>query len=744
MTAKRRSVPRRAPQAGTRQSLVRELKRRTAMLKAIGMASHRIGSDWRHQMTEFLRDLGQAAEVSRASLFQTHMGRAGYLVQTCRFDWADPPLEPMSSAPLYQEMCLSDDPDRPWELGDWSRRRQRGEVVQATINESTGLVLQAFVEAKAKSFISVPIMVKGQWWGFLGFDDCRRMRRWSDSEIDALRTATGLISRAIERDLAESEARRREAMMAAIARAAPAIVAAPHWQGEIRSFLRELGEASSVSRVTLFEAHRNTRGEPVQSCRFDWAEPPLVALSADRRYHDMPLSDDPHNPMELGDWSRRRQRGEIVAAHLRDLKGDDRRIFLEHGTLSFVSVPVMASGQWWGFLGFDDCKQERDWSSAEIDVLQTAAALIGGAIEREQSVGKLKISEERYALAARGANDGLWDWDIGTGVAYFSPRLHQLLDLDDGSLGNRMESFRDILVPEDGKRLWDLFAAQFLMEKSRIRIECRLPDRGQGERHLVVRGLIVYEDQRPRRVVGSVREITNWVRSQRQLREAEATRARLARYFSPNMVDELMSKGGDLAAVRQQPVTVLFADIMGFSALTAGTSAEHLMAQLRDYLGLCEEAVFAHGGTLDKFLGDGFMATFGTPQKGVRDASNAVSCALDIGRAVVAWNVRRFRDGLRPWKIGIGIHSGPVVLGDIGSARRMEFAVVGDTVNIASRIEAMTRTLGHGVILSDATAETVKREGNPELLRGFGDLGVHDLRGYAERLWGLKIEDLAA
>ena len=174
-----------------------------------------------------------------------------------------------------------------------------------------------------------------------------------------------------------------------------------------------------MSRASLFEAHPGPHGHLVQSCRHDWAEPPLRPLSADPRYRDMPLSEEGGPPEVLDEWTRRRQRGEVVQAKLRELTGYTRQVFLEHGTLSFLSVPIMAAGKWWGFLGFDDGKVERDWTSAEVNVLRTAAALIGGAIERSQADARLRQSEERYALAARGANDGLWDWDIVTGAGIF-------------------------------------------------------------------------------------------------------------------------------------------------------------------------------------------------------------------------------------------------------------------------------------------------------------------------------------
>lgn len=718
-----------------------ELARRSSLLNAISLASAQIvaAADWRNEMPTLLRELGRAAEVSRVSLFEAHSDPLGQLVQSCRYDWVVPPFRPMAGDPHFIDMALKG-PDG--EFGDWTRRRQRGEVVQATIHEVTGDLLEAYVKAEAKSFLSVPIMVRNQWWGFLGFDDCWTVRTWSGVETDVLRTAANLIAAAIERENAVAETRRRSAMLRAIGHAAPRFLTAARWQAEIAGLLRELGVATDVSRVTLFEAHRNAAGHLVQSCRFDWAEPPLATLSQDPRYRDMSLADDDQEPGEIGAWTRRRQLGEVVEARLGDLTGYTRQVFLEHGTKSFISVPVFCGDDWWGWLGFDDCKRERRWSAADVDVLRTAAALVGGAIERTVAGERLHLSEERYALAARGANDGLWDWDIANETAYFSPRLHQILGLADKELGHDFDNFIARLTPEDARRLRDKLAQRFVRASERIRIELKLASETGHIRVLLLRGLIVYDDFKPRRAVGSLRDITDWVEAQRELREAEARRARLARYFSPNMVEELMRSGGSLATARSQTVTVLFADIMDFSRLSASIPAIELIDLLREYLGLAEEAVFSHGGTLDKFLGDGLLATFGTPHRGPRDAANAVACARAMAASVRAWNMRRAAAGLEPWRIGIGIHSGEAVLGDIGSTRRMEFAVVGETVNAASRIESMTRPLQTGILVSDAVISAVRAEGVEEVLEGFQDLGHHGLRGHARqlRLWGRTIE----
>jgi adenylate cyclase len=241
---------------------------------------------------------------------------------------------------------------------------------------------------------------------------------------------------------------------------------------------------------------------------------------------------------------------------------------------------------------------------------------------------------------------------------------------------------------------------------------------------------------------GILRDLTERKEFQRQLGEAERKRFNLARYFSPNMVDELMQSGGDLARARTQIVSILFIDLIGFTSLSAQLSSVEVIGLLRECFGFFEEAVFTHGGTLDKYLGDGLMATFGTPRTGPRDATNALDCARHMAAKTVAWNADRQRRGLQPLPVGIGLHHGEVVLGDIGGEHRLEFAVLGDTVNVARRIEEMTRALDIAILASEAVIEAVRREGQAAQLAGFHDLGYHALRGRmgSIRLWGCAAE----
>ena len=211
--------------------------------------------------------------------------------------------------------------------------------------------------------------------------------------------------------------------------------------------------------------------------------------------------------------------------------------------------------------------------------------------------------------------------------------------------------------------------------------------------------------------------------------QAERARSNLTRHFAPSMVEELAATDDPLGATRSQHVAVLFADIVGFTGLAENRTPEQVFALLREVLGVMEARVFRHNGTLDKYLGDGVMATFGTPRATGYEARDALACA----RGIIADLARReFADGTTV-DVGVGIHYGPVVLGDIGSARRLEFAVVGDTVNVASRLERLTRDLqAHLVVSGDVVAQL--GEADAELQDGLCQAPSQGIRGRREPL----------
>ena len=191
---------------------------------------------------------------------------------------------------------------------------------------------------------------------------------------------------------------------------------------------------------------------------------------------------------------------------------------------------------------------------------------------------------------------------------------------------------------------------------------------------------------------------------------AARERANLARYFSPNVVEALAGSDRPLGTTQRQDVAVLFADMVGFTAMSEVMEPEQVMDLLRDFHGRMEDQVFRHNGTLEKFIGGAMLATFGAPAKGERDALDALDCMRAMIASLEHWNGERADQGLDPIKMGIGVHYGPAVFGDIGSERNMAFAVIGDTVNTASRLQTLTRDLKCAAVVSDSAVTAARAE----------------------------------
>jgi adenylate cyclase len=215
----------------------------------------------------------------------------------------------------------------------------------------------------------------------------------------------------------------------------------------------------------------------------------------------------------------------------------------------------------------------------------------------------------------------------------------------------------------------------------------------------------------------------------------ERQRSNLARYFPPATVDRLANQDRALGQTREEDAAVLFFDLVGFTHWAESHSPAEVIRLLREVHGRVESAIFTHDGTLDKFIGDGAMATFGTVEPGPREATNALACAVAIVDEFRAWNAERSRRGEAPVRVSIGVHHGRVVVGDIGTDRRLELAVLGDAVNVASRLEELTRQLGCSAVISGAAAGAARGETGAEaaaLLGRFREAGRWGLRGRDE------------
>ena len=213
-----------------------------------------------------------------------------------------------------------------------------------------------------------------------------------------------------------------------------------------------------------------------------------------------------------------------------------------------------------------------------------------------------------------------------------------------------------------------------------------------------VKGQVFYDQQgKNRGVIVIIDDISR----------TELLRETFSRYLSPQVLEQVLAdKHRPSLQSARRDLTVLFVDIRNFTRFAELHQPEKVVEVLNQYLDIMVDVVFKYQGTLDKFLGDGLLALFGTPLRQADHPQRAVRAALEIQRAIGAFNTSRGQQGAMPLDIGIGINSGEAIVGNIGSEKRMEYTVIGDMVNVAQRLQ--TQAQGGEVLISDTTLAHVR------------------------------------
>jgi adenylate cyclase len=194
-----------------------------------------------------------------------------------------------------------------------------------------------------------------------------------------------------------------------------------------------------------------------------------------------------------------------------------------------------------------------------------------------------------------------------------------------------------------------------------------------------------------------------------RVEEERKIRSRMERYHSPAVVDEIVrgSIAADEEEIRTAEVSILFADISGFTTVSETKKPEEVAEFLSHFFSCAVESIFAYGGTLDKFIGDAVMAFFGAPIPQEDHADRAILAGLMMQRLVGEWNAEREKIGLPPVLIRVGINSGPAVVGNVGTEKRVDYTVLGSAVNIASRLESGVAKPGQTVISKNTLERTI-------------------------------------
>jgi CHASE2 domain-containing sensor protein len=217
------------------------------------------------------------------------------------------------------------------------------------------------------------------------------------------------------------------------------------------------------------------------------------------------------------------------------------------------------------------------------------------------------------------------------------------------------------------------------------------------------------------------------------LQEREQVMGLFSRYVAPEVANEIWKRRNEVVLAGEERVaTVLFSDIRSFTAVTAGKPSKTVLAWLNQYLTAMDQVITEEGGFLNKFIGDGLMVLFGVPlSHGTEeDAARALRTAIRMNWKVQELNHLQAHDpDYLPLKIGVGIHTGPLTCGNVGSQNRLEYSVIGETVNLASRLESLTKDFRTEIVISEATYQHVAGH-----FPGLRDLGPAHVRGFEEKI----------
>lgn len=216
------------------------------------------------------------------------------------------------------------------------------------------------------------------------------------------------------------------------------------------------------------------------------------------------------------------------------------------------------------------------------------------------------------------------------------------------------------------------------------------------------------------------------------LKERDKVKNILNKFHGSSITDDLLKSDLNLGGSKKD-VTVFFSDIRDFTHFSEGHTPEEVVEMLNEYFQIMVAIIVANGGIVDKFVGDAIMAIWGAPKSTGDDPMIAVKASLEMRVALNELNERRVARGHTPIKIGMGLHSGPAISGTIGSTERMEYTVIGDTVNMASRIESSTKAFGADLLISETVAQSVSQNFVLELA------GAAEVKGKSEPIKMFKV-----
>jgi signal transduction histidine kinase len=362
------------------------LRRRDAILAAVAEAAELLlaSAHWDEAAPEVLELLGRAAGASRAYVFQSRYDGERRLRSSMAGEWVAPGIAPTIDVPFWRDYL---------EPTFEAERLARGEAIVYPTAEAPDEMRAVLTAEGTLTSMSVPILVDGRLWGYVGFDDCEHERAWTVAETEALRAAAGTLGAAIGQADAAGELAARERILNAVAAAAELLLRAPSWRDAIDEVLRLLGQAGSASRCWLFEC-REIDGRMHSTLTHEWVAPGVEPSQVAAFWRDR--IEPQHVVAELS-------RGLPTQALREEVHPEAQARLAAEGTQSIICVPVLLEGRLAAYVGYDDCDAPRRWSSSEEEALRAAASVLGSAMQQERSLATIRARERILAAIAAAA-----------------------------------------------------------------------------------------------------------------------------------------------------------------------------------------------------------------------------------------------------------------------------------------------------------------------------------------------------
>lgn len=338
-------------------------------------------------------------------------------------------------------------------------------------------------------------------------------------------------------------------------------------------------------------------------------------------------------------------------------------------------------------------KKHGTFSTPDERRLAGLASQMGVAVDYARLFDQILTIKSHNESMLRSLTNGVITVDLAGIVSYMNPAAGHILRLDaEASVGRALaeifEDFNAWVIEAIGEATASgeeksLPNSEFFIaaEDDWIAANLAVIPLREDTQHTALGAMLVIED----------------VQREKELRRT------MSRYLSNEVIDRLMVQGDSGLGGKAHEVTILFADIRGFTPLTERLGASETVSMLNEYFSFMEDVVTNRSGMIDKYIGDAIMALFGSPFPSPLDAANAVQAAGEMFQVLQILNARRAAEGKGAIRIGVGIGTGTVITGNIGSPKRMDFTVIGDPVNLAARVEAATKMYGADILVCGQT-----------------------------------------